>query len=318
MSSASGLGRLATRGSLLAFLILAILTIVYFPRDTDVVAPTSPPALTEDAQAFYDHAYAAEGAVEDSPVEKSYEVRGEPQEADQQNRHWIAVSNFVEEYQLHEKRVLEVGAGTGKLQDIVDDYVGLDLSHTARRFFHKPFVQGSATELPFRDGEFDVIWTINVLEHVPEPELALVEMRRVLKDGGILYLSPAWQCRSWAADGYPVRPYGDFDLAGKINKATIPLRDSVVYRSLYTFPIRLIRLVQVSLSDEPSPFRYNALTPNYTHFWYTDGDATASMDPYEAILWHTSRGDEVLNYDTPLRRFFVRNGPLIIRIHKQG
>lgn len=319
LSSSSGLVRYATRGLLLAFLTSAILTIVYYPHDTDVVTPAAPPPdIGENYQAFYDHSYAAEGEVVDSSIEKSYQVRNEPQKTNKQDAQWTRISNFVEQYQLQDKRVLEVGAGTGKLQDVVDDYVGLDLSHTVRRFFHKPFVQGSATALPFRDGEFDVIWTITVIEHVPEPELALREMRRVLKDGGILYLDPAWQCRSWAADGYVVRPYSDFGLAGKINKASIPLRDSVAYRSLYTFPIRLLRLLHASLSGEPTPFKYNALTPNYTHHWTSDADATTSMDPYEAILWYTSRGDQVLNYDSALRQFFVRTGPLIFRIRKEG
>jgi len=318
-NSSSGLVRYATKGLLLAFLTSAILTIVYYPRDTDIVTPAAPlPDIGENYQAYYDRAYAADGEVVNSSIEKSYQVRSEPQKTNTQDAQWIRISNFVEQYQLQDKRVLEVGAGTGRLQDVVDDYLGLDLSHTVHRFFHKPFVQGSATALPFRDGEFDVIWTINVIEHIPEPELALREMRRVLKDGGILYLDPAWQCRSWAADGYVVRPYSDFDLAGKINKASIPLRGSVAYRSLYTFPIRLIRLLQTSLSGEPPPFKYNALTPNYTHYWVSDSDATTSMDPYEAILWYTSRGDEVLNYDSALRQFFVRTGPLIFRIRKDG
>lgn len=309
--------RFAVRGFVLAFLVVAILTTVYYPRDTDVVTPAAPlPDVGLEYQAFYDHSYAAEDEAVDPTIEKSYDVRSESLETKLQDEKWAQVSRFVEEYQLHDSRVLEVGAGSGRLQDIVDDYVGLDLSHTVRRFFHKPFVQGSATELPFRDDEFDVIWTINVIEHVPEPELALREMRRVLKDGGILYLDPAWQCRSWAADGFVVRPYSDFGLAGKIRKASIPLRDSVVYRSLYTFPIRLIRLLSASLRGEPTRFRYNALVPNYKHHWVADGDATASMDPYEAILWYTSRGAELLNYDGALRQLFVRTGPLILRIRK--
>ncbi len=312
--------RLLKRAVLFGFLTIAILTMIYYPRDTDVITPAAPaPGVGEDYQSFYDHAYAAEGEEVDPDIESSYNLRIEPTEAQKQDTHWRGVSAFVERYQLHDKRVLEVGAGSGELQDIVDNYVGLDLSSTARRFFHKPFVQGSATALPFRDGEFDAIWTVTVLEHIPEPELALREMRRVLKDDGLLYLAPAWQCNSWAADGYSVRPYSDFGLAGKINKASIPLRQSVAYRALYTFPIRFIRLLQVGLlGEQPSKFRYNALTPNYEKYWTSDADAAASMDPYEAILWHTSRGDEILNYEGALSQFFIRTGPVIIRIQKDG
>lgn len=320
-SSLSRLVRYAATATIIVFVTSAILTVIYFPNDTDVVPPVGDmadiPEIGERYQAFYDHSYAAEAEDPGSTIEKSYGVRGATEPTKERGEQWIAVSEFVDQYQLRDKRILEVGAGSGRLQDVVDDYVGLDLSDSARRFFHKPFVQGSATELPFRDGEFDAIWTIAVIEHVPEPEIAFREMRRVLKDGGLLYLDPAWQCRSWAADGYPVRPYGDFSLGGKIIKASIPVRDSVVYRSLYTLPIRLVRFLQASLNGGPTTFRYNAITPNYTHYWTSDSDATSSMDPYEAILWFTSRGDKVLNYDGTLNEMLVRTGKLIIQVQKE-
>src|SRR5262249_25631682 len=150
----------------------------------------------------------------------------------------------------------------------------------AKRFFHKPFVLGSATSLPFRDNEFDAIWTIETLEHVPKPELALIEMRRVLKNCGLLYLSPAWSCKSWFAEGFDVRPYSDFNLKGKLIKASIPLRDSFPYRMLYTVPIRLLRLGAYKFSGRPTSFRYNSLTPNYTYYWEADSDAVNSLDAY--------------------------------------
>ena len=70
-----------------------------------------------------------------------------------------------------------------------------------------------------------------MLEHVSDPERALLEMRRVLTDGGLLYLSADWQCRPWAADGYLVRPYSDFNFKGQLIKASLPIRDAVWFRS---------------------------------------------------------------------------------------
>jgi SAM-dependent methyltransferase/uncharacterized protein YbaR (Trm112 family) len=45
-------------------------------------------------------------------------------------------------------------------------------------------VQGVAERLPFKDGIFDYVRGQNVLEHLPDVEQALIELKRVLKRGG--------------------------------------------------------------------------------------------------------------------------------------
>jgi ubiquinone/menaquinone biosynthesis C-methylase UbiE len=91
------------------------------------------------------------------------------------------------------REVLEVGAGTGLimqgLKGIASKQVGLDISSgmlktAADRGFE--VVQGSATELPFENDRFDLVYSFKVLAHVPEIEKALEEMVRVLKPGGYL------------------------------------------------------------------------------------------------------------------------------------
>jgi len=228
------------------------------------------------------------------------------------------VTRFVEEYDLHDARVLEVGAGSGVLQDIVDDYTGLDIAASAVRFFHKPFVHGSATDLPFPDDSFDSVWTVWVLEHVPNPGYALEEIRRVTKPGGVIYLAPAWNCSSWAAEGYAVRPYSDFDLQGKLVKASVPLRDFALYKFAHLVASRALRRAAISLGDEhPTEFRYRRLEANYDEYWVPDSDATVSLDPHEAMLWHESRGDECLNCPSDLSgQLQIGFQPLVIRVNK--
>jgi ubiquinone/menaquinone biosynthesis C-methylase UbiE len=119
-----------------------------------------------------------------------------------------------------------VGSGRGYLQDLVEDDTGLDLSPSVARRYHKKFVAGSATALPFPDNTFDAIWTVWGLEHIPEPEKTMREMRRVLKPGGKLFLMAAWNCKPWLADGFTVRPYSDFNWKGKLVKASLLLRDT--------------------------------------------------------------------------------------------
>ena len=51
------------------------------------------------------------------------------------------------------------------------------------------FMTVDGTELPFEDGEFDIVATNKVMHHIPNWEDALAEMLRVLKPGGYLIYS---------------------------------------------------------------------------------------------------------------------------------
>jgi ubiquinone/menaquinone biosynthesis C-methylase UbiE len=223
---------------------------------------------------------------------------------------------FIGDFQLYGSRCLEIGCGRGIFQDFVEDYTGVDLSDSVRQYLHKPFYQASATRLPFEDNEFEVVWSIEVLEHISNLEEALVEMRRVLRPNGLLYLEPAWFCAAWFADGYSVRPYSDFNLKGKLIKATIPFRESALLRRPCVLTRRLIRYIEYAFSKKEFKFKYRKLKPNYEHFWQSDSDAVNSMDPFDVILWFMSRGDTCLSHLIWTTRLFARRGAVIIRIRK--
>ena len=46
-------------------------------------------------------------------------------------------------------------------------------------------IHASAEELPFEDNTFDLVFSSHVIEHVPDPNKAVLEINRVLKQGGI-------------------------------------------------------------------------------------------------------------------------------------
>ncbi|HXS18959.1 MAG TPA: class I SAM-dependent methyltransferase [Polyangiaceae bacterium] len=92
-----------------------------------------------------------------------------------------------------QRDILEVGCGTGLIMQRVAKFArrvhGVDLSpgmlaHAQARGLD--VTQGSATQLPFSDGEFDVTYSFKVLAHVPDIELALSEMARVTRPGGMI------------------------------------------------------------------------------------------------------------------------------------
>jgi SAM-dependent methyltransferase len=315
MPRPSGFRRIAfwVSTGLLTFVFL--MAVLHFPRDVD--APSSEQEL-EKARLYYAKAYtptSAEAEQGNSAFESRYFQMAA--DAAKDNRIPERVQEFVDGYGLKKRPVIEIGSGRGYLQDVAEDYTGLDISATVARFYHKKFVRGSATALPFEDNSFDGAWSIWVLEHVPNPEQALRELRRVMRHDGKIMMYPAWNCQPWLAEGYQARPYSDFNFGGKLVKASIPVRTSLPYRAASYAPVRAVRGVTAQFGG-PTQLRYKRLIPNYKEYWQTDSDALNGIDRYEMMLWFLSRGDECLNCSGLEGSIFMKSTPLIIRINKHS
>ncbi|MEX2081773.1 MAG: methyltransferase domain-containing protein [Dehalococcoidia bacterium] len=87
-------------------------------------------------------------------------------------------------------RRLEPGPGP-LLFDIQREMLRMATERLDRAGLSAPAVQGDAMALPFRDQSFDVALFVTVLGEVPDPALCLTEVWRVLKNGGLLYVSEA-------------------------------------------------------------------------------------------------------------------------------
>jgi SAM-dependent methyltransferase len=113
------------------------------------------------------------------------------------NFEFVALRWAIEPPRQGSRRILDVGAGQGKLTaaftQIGFEVVGLEPSSTLReraRQLHPDleFVAGSATALPFTDASFDYVICVETLEHIPDTQLAITEMQRVLRPGGRLLI----------------------------------------------------------------------------------------------------------------------------------
>ena len=223
------------------------------------------------------------------------------------------VTAFIDRFRLKDKRCLEIGSSGGYFQDLVDDYWGTDIAENLAQYYHKPYRVSRGPHYPFDDEMFDAIWTIAVYEHIPELQEAMLEIPRLLKPGGVVLFAPAWQCRTWAADGCAVRPYGDFGWKGKLIKASIPIRNSVLWRSLFIFPKRIVRHLLFLSGQKVDAIRYQKLKANYDVYWTSDSDACNAIDPHDAILWFLSHGFECLSHPTHRAAWLVRTGAVIFR-----
>ena len=101
---------------------------------------------------------------------------------------------------LNGLNILDVGCGLGgPCRMLADVYncrtTGIDLSNEYIRTANKlselvhlnnktTFIQGNATELPFQDNSFDVVWTQHVQMNIPDKKKFYSEINRVLQKGG--------------------------------------------------------------------------------------------------------------------------------------
>lgn len=88
--------------------------------------------------------------------------------------------------------VLDVGCAESHPRRYLPEgvrYIGLDYYSTATDWYGtRPDVFGDAQDLPFADATIDHVLLLDVVEHLPEPELCFSELCRVLKPNGSVTL----------------------------------------------------------------------------------------------------------------------------------
>ena len=100
---------------------------------------------------------------------------------------------------VRRKTVLELATGTGLIaKNIVSSAAHIEATDASGEMIAQAkrdsrsaklhFSLQDMFHLPYADGSFDVVIVANALHIVPEPEKALSEIRRVLKDDGMFCL----------------------------------------------------------------------------------------------------------------------------------
>lgn len=170
---------------------------------------------------------------------------------------------------LKDKKCLDfgcaMGSQTSSFNDIGIDMVGVDVSEYYIN--ESPFenVKGKlfsySDKLPFQDKSFDFIHSSQVIEHIQSEKLPAIlsELRRVLKDDGVLYLSTCGEneqagydeddpthCSALSTEKW-VKLFGDanFKLYPEISKVWETLPMFIEYK--------WVQFVFVPIKPEPIP-----------------------------------------------------------------
>ncbi|MEY4572072.1 MAG: hypothetical protein RLZ10_1298 [Bacteroidota bacterium] len=124
-------------------------------------------------------------------------------------KEWSVLKNFIPE----NSTFLDIGCGSGHNMYLAKTekkctVFGVDPDPGGHGFGrynkHNEFDEGSiingqADELPFEDNQFDVVFCSHVLEHIKQKDKSLKEMKRILKDDGIIIIGMPTSTMSWIA-----------------------------------------------------------------------------------------------------------------------
>lgn len=145
--------------------------------------------------------------------------------------------------------VLDVGCGTADLlAELRSDLATLGIDMTEEMLESGPgqgYVAAAAAErLPFEDNAFDGIYSINLLEHVPEPGRVFQELARVVRAGGpVAIATPAAEWSTlldWAERlrlKIPEGPHKFLTRQELFECAQAAALQPIVYRRILIFPL---------------------------------------------------------------------------------
>ncbi len=179
------------------------------------------------------------------------------------------------------KRVLEIGCGTGpylqKNAQVADEIIGIDLSRAVessqKNVGHLPNVtimQADLFNLPFKEGVFDVVYSLGVLHHTPNTHKAFKSIVPYVRKNGILSI--------WLYGAYWPRKYKNAEIIRnkftyKLSKWQLLLWCKMLsyFYYLYKIPILgngLREVLPIDMSTERNVrvcHNYDMYSPTYVH-----------------------------------------------------
>jgi len=136
-------------------------------------------------------------------------------------------------------KVLDVACGNARLYQLfveqgrVDgiSYTGVDFSEELLNMARKRFPDidvrlGEMQKLPFADNSFDIVFCLAAFHHLPKDEnrlIALKEMARVLKSGGVVIMTNWHLYSDWAKEKLEA---GKWKLGGTNTECIVPWKDA--------------------------------------------------------------------------------------------
>ena len=160
------------------------------------------------------------------------------------------------------RTVLDIGSGAGNMAHHLAHYgrvIGMDFNPrplVVAQLRGLDVLQGSGSELPFPDNEFDLVALLDTVEHIPDELAVLSEVARVLKPGGkVIVTVPAFMWL-WSYNdeiNAHQRRYTAPELAQKLTLSGLRVT-RCTYNNFFLFlPVAALRLLRPYTPNLESP-----------------------------------------------------------------
>jgi len=175
-------------------------------------------------------------------------------------------------------KILDVGCGTGETTKFLSRFgevTGVDTATQAVEFCKKrgllDIKRGDAEHLPFKEGSFDLVTMLDLLEHIGNDSQALKEAYRVLKSGGTLLLTVPAHPLLWSEHDIALhhqRRYLKRELRAKVKRAGFKVQKLSFAVTALFLPILGYRLLQRVLPQSQKPQTSYVLLPAWLNNFF--------------------------------------------------
>lgn len=147
---------------------------------------------------------------------------------------------------------LNIGAATGTTSDMLAGFgevMSVEYDENCfqftKSFLSTPIIQGSITELPFENNQYDLVCAFDVIEHVADHAKAIDEMIRVCKPGGHIAITVPAYMFLWGPHDLVNHHYRRYTLK-QLTSLIQPYQGKMIYttyfNSMLFIPIAAFRI----------------------------------------------------------------------------